>query len=102
MSDLTAKIIEEINEVFQIDTPGYLDSQQLRILKNAIHRMESMEQRIETLTSSIDELSKGQYIHDVLKYHREQFPFEGGDIASGNRDKYYWLSGFLNDFLDHG
>jgi len=35
-------------------------------------------------------------VESILSEYRRQFPFEPGE-ASENRERFYWLSGFLRD-----
>lgn len=58
------------------------------------------EQLKTALGKALDNGTFAPHIKSVLDFHRQEFPFEPGDNTSEQRERYYWLSGFLNAYLE--
>lgn len=52
------------------------------------------------LGKALDNAGFKPHIKTLLEFHRQEFPFVPGDNSSEYRERYYWLSGFLNAYQE--
>lgn len=64
-------------------------------IQDTLNLDQTTQAKILNMIESVEETALNNLIGKALYQFREQFPFESGE-ESDNRDRYYFLSGFLH------
>lgn len=98
--DYRAGISEALRSIHKLDAAE--QQKMLNAAADLIDHLLPTNAKLESaLETALGNTGFKGHIKPVLEFHREQFPFEKDDINSDVRDRYYWLSGFLNHYAEN-